>query len=201
MENIFYFLDIIKYHIENNFLLIYFTYFVFLFLFNMFSLPGNLILIAGSGYFFGIYLGYLISVISLVFGSFVFFIISKFFLKKIFPKIYNNYSLKITKYISNSSVEYLIIFRMIPGPPLMLQNILLSMLNIKYSTFIFSSLIGFSPIIFITVFLGFHLNNIENLKALSFTDILSKEFFIFIIIIIFLLIIRIIYKKNKKDPL
>ena len=196
--NFFYILlDFIKLNIENNLILTSVLFFVFLIFYNAFSLPGSLVFFASTGYFFGIYYGFTLSILSLVFGSLIFFIFSKFFFKKIFPNIYVKYSNKVNNYISKSTIEYLIIFRMIPGPPLMLQNLCLSLLDIKKITFILTSFVGFSPIVFATVFLGYQLNNIDKLKKLSLADLLTKEFVIFIIFIIIFLVIKIIYRKNK----
>ena len=196
--NLFYiFLDFIKLSIENNYILTSLLFFLFLLFYSTFSIPGNLIFIASTGYFFGIYFGFILSILSLVFGCLIFFVFSKFFFKKIFPNIYLKYSDNVSNYISKYSTEYLIIFRMIPGTPLIVQNLCLSFLNIKKATFILTSLVGFSPIVFATVFIGYQLNNINNIKKLSLADFFSKEFIVFIIIIITILIIKIIYKKNK----
>ena len=196
--NLFYiFLDFIKLSIENNYILTSLLFFLFLLFYSTFSIPGNLIFIASTGYFFGIYFGFILSILSLVFGCLIFFVFSKFFFKKIFPNIYLKYSDNVSNYISKYSTEYLIIFRMIPGTPLIVQNLCLSFLNIKKATFILTSLVGFSPIVFATVFIGYQLNNINNIKKLSLADFFSKEFIVFIIFIITILIIKIIYKKNK----
>ena len=144
MDFFYIFLDFIKINIENNFIFTFLLFFVFLLFYNAFSIPGNLVFIASSGYFFGIYLGFILSISSLVLGSLFFFIFSKFFLKKIFPNIYLKYSNSVSHYISNSSTEYLIIFRIIPGTPLMIQNLCLSLLDIKKTTFILTSLVGIS---------------------------------------------------------
>ena len=197
MDFFYFSLEFVKLNIENNFIFTFFCFFVFLLFYNALSMPGNLIFITSTGYFFGIYFGFILSILSLVLGSLFFFIFSKFFLKKIFPNIYLKYSNSVSHYISNSSVEYLIIFRIIPGTPLMLQNLCLSLLDIKKTTFVFTSLVGFSPIVFTAVFLGYQLNNIDNLKNISLADLFSKEFIVFIICIISFLIIKIFFKKNK----
>ena len=197
MSYFYVFLDCFKLNIENNFILTFLLFFVFFLFYNAFSIPGNLVFIGSAGYFFGIYFGFILSILSLVFGSLIFFIFSKYFFKKLFPHIYLKYSNNIDNYISKSSIEYLIIFRMIPGPPLILQNLCLSLLDIKKGAFILTSLVGFSPIVFTTVFIGYQFNNIDNLKKLSLADLFSKEFIIFTIFIITLLVIKIIYRKHK----
>tara|TARA_B110000438_G_scaffold285204_1_gene315027 strand:+ start:464 stop:1060 length:597 start_codon:yes stop_codon:yes gene_type:complete len=198
MNEIYSILDFLKIIVEENYYLSIFLFFIFLTVYNALSVPGSIIFMASTGYFLGIYIGFLISLLSIVLGSLIFFLVSKFFLKKIFPKIYFKYSNKITKYISNSSFEYLIIFRMIPGPPLMLQNFCLSVLNINIYKFILSSIIGFSPIVFITTYFGNKLNSVEKLKEIKISQILSLDFLIFLALLFILLLLRIIY-KNKKN--
>ena len=196
MEIFLNFLDYIKINVEYNFILTLLIFFIFLLLYNSFSIPGNPIFIGATGYFFGIYIGYFISIITLVLGSLIFFSFSKFFIKKIFPRISYKYVNNLENYISNSSIEHLIIFRMIPGVPLFLQNLLLSLLNITKIKFILSSIVGFTPLVFIIVFVGNQLTNIDKLKNLSISDIFSFKYLIFIFFFIIFLLIRIIY-KNK----
>ena len=177
----------------------YFLYFIFLFIYSTSSLPGFLIFVALSGYLYGAYYGYLISIISLTFGSLIFFLISKKFFKYFFYKYYEKYSNNINQYINKSSVEYLIIFRMIPGPPLALQNFLLSLLNINISKFLIVTFIGFTPYIFASSFIGNKISNINLIKELKFRDILSLDIIIFILFLLIVLFVRIKF-KNKKKP-
>jgi len=197
MDIFFLILDFIKLNVEINYFITLSILFIYLFLHNSLSLPGGIIIFAASGYFFGLYIGFLISIISVVLGSLFFFVFFSFLLKKIFPQRYQNYSKKITNYIDDSSFEYLILLRMIPGPPLMLQNLLLSILNIKKTLFCLTSFIGFSPIVFVSVFFGYQLNNFNSLKSIIFSDIFSLEFIIFIFFIITLVFLKVFYKKKK----
>ena len=190
------FLDFLNNYIDTNYNFSILILFVFLLFYNTFSIPGNLIFVFSAGYFYGIYIGYLISILSIVLGSFIFFIASKLLLEKFFINIYNRYSSKINKYITNSSIEYLILFRMIPGPPLMIQNICLSILKINSVKFILTSLIGLSPIILISVYYGSKIKTIESIKNITINNILSRDFLIFISLMIFLLSLRIIFKKK-----
>ena len=196
MEILLNFLDYIKLNVENNYVFTFFLFFIFLLIYNSFSIPGNLIFVASTGYFFGIYIGYFLSIFSLVLGSLLFFSFSQFFIEKIFSNFINKYRNNFQRYLSNSSIEYLIIFRMIPGPPLFLQNLILSFLNISKIKFFITSFIGFSPLIFIVVFIGNQLSDIDKIKTLSFNDIFSFKFLIFILCLIFFLSFRIFYKKK-----
>jgi len=197
MNEFFVFLNFLNIYIDTNYNFSILIFFVFLLIYNTFSIPGNLIFVASAGYFFGIYIGYIISILSIVFGSFIFFTASKLLLKKIFINFYNKYSLKINRYISNSSIEYLIMFRMIPGPPLMIQNVCLSILKIHSFKFILTSFIGFSPIIFIAVYYGSKIKSYESIKNITMNSILSRDFLIFIALVIFFLSLRIVFKKKN----
>ena len=197
MTEFYVFLDFLNTYINANFNFSIIVFFIFLLVYNMFSIPGNLIFVASAGYFFGIYIGYIISILSIVFGSFIFFTASKLLLKKIFINFYNKYSLKINWYISNSSIEYLIMFRMIPGPPLMIQNVCLSILKIHSFKFILTSFIGFSPIIFIAVYYGSKIKSYESIKNITMNSIISRDFLIFIALVILFLSLRIVFKKKN----
>ena len=197
MNFLLYYLNEVILFSENRFFITVLIYFFFLFFYSVFSIPGLVIFIALSGYLFGIYYSYLISIIAITLGSLVFFLFSKFFIKYFFFRYYQKYSQNIDKYISKSTTEYIIIFRMIPGPPLMLQNIILSILNISILKFFFTTLVGFTPIIFMTGFIGNKIRDIQLIKQLSISDILSVDFLFVISLIILLLIVRIKYKNNK----
>ena len=199
MEYFLFFLDFIQQKLDNDFYLILFIFSIFLFFYHCFSLPGNSIFIISSGYFFDIYIGFFLSLITIVLGSFIFFIFSKFFLSKFFPKILAKYSNQIDKYLKDSSFEYLIMLRLIPGTPLMIQNILVSILNINKFNFMITTIIGFTPLVFTFVFFGYQLNNLSQIKNFSFNSILTYEFIIFLIFIIFLLFVRIYYKKRPSN--
>ena len=196
MEIIFYYLNNILLYSNENLFYSIFLFFIFLLIYSMFSLPGLIVFITLSGYLFGIYYSFIISLIAISFGSLIFFLISKLLLKNYFLKNYKKYTKNINEYISKSTIEYLIIFRIIGFFPLILQNIILSLLNISISKFIIASLLGFAPIIFISVYVGNKIKNIQLIKELSSSDIITWDFIFFILIIVFILILRIKFKKS-----
>ena len=196
MEILLNFLVYIELNVENNYILTFLFFFIFLIFYNSFSIPGNIVFMASAGYFFGTYIGYVISISALVFGSLIFFSFSHYFIKIIFPQLIDKYTFNLQNYISDSSMEYLIIFRIIPGPPLFLQNLLLSFLNINKINFIISTFVGLSPIAFVSVFIGNQLKDIDNIKNLSLIDIFSFKFLLFIFCLLIFLLIKIFYNKK-----
>ena len=189
---------IIQFTID-NFLISILIYFIFLFIYSVFSFPGLFLFVIFSGYLYGIYYGYIISIISLCLGTLCFYYFSKYFFKYFFVKYYKKFSMNVNNYLSNSSIEYLIIFRLIPGTPLFLQNILLSLINISGFKFIFVTFLGFTPLFFTLSYLGDKFKDIQSINNFILLDVFTFDFIIIITLIIFFLLLRIIY-KNKKSP-
>ena len=179
------------------------TYYIFSFciffiistLYFTFSLPGGIIILLSSGFFFGFIGGFFLNIISICFGSLIFIIFSKTLIKGLFEKYYVLFSDKLSTYIKSSSYEYLILIRLIIGPPLLFQNICISLLNISKTKILITSFIGFTPLMLLFSYLGSHVSNIIELKAFTIADIFSSEIIIIFVLIISILFFRIFIKK------
>ena len=179
------------------------TYYIFSFclffiistLYFTFSLPGGVIILLSSGFFFGFIGGFFLNIISICLGSLIFIIFSKTLLRGLFEKYYVKFSDKLSKYIKNSSYEYLILIRLIIGPPLLFQNICISLLNISKTKILITSFIGFAPLMLLFSYLGSHVSNIIELKAFTIADIFTSEIIIIFVLIISILFFRIFIKK------
>ena len=184
----------------NEFVSAYYIYSFCLFfiistLFFIFSLPGGIIILLSSGFFFGFIGGFFLNIISICFGSLIFIIFSKTLIKGLFEKYYVKFSDKLSTYIKSSSYEYLILIRLIIGPPLLFQNICISLLNISKTKILITSFIGFTPLMLLFSYLGSHVSNIIELKAFTIADIFTSEIIIIFVLIISILFFRIFIKK------
>ena len=180
--------------IKNNFELSLILYFLFSFLFYTFSLPGSLIIILASSFFFGFVIGFIINITTIVLGSLCFFLFFKNIFKKYFNKKIEKFSLKLNKIIKKSSFEYLILLRLIFGVPLIVQNLFLSTLIISKTKFIISSFIGLSPYMLIFSFIGNQFSNLIDIKKFELSSILSIEFISIIVFFFIILLFRIFLK-------
>jgi len=181
--------------INNYYYFSFLLYFIISICFFTLSLPGGIIISISSGFFFGFLEGFIINILSISFGSLIFIIFSKTILSKLFEKYYNKFSGKLTDLVKNSSYEYLILLRLIIGPPLIFQNICISLLNISKTKILISSLIGFTPIMLLFSYFGSYASNLMELKAFTFSSIFSPEILIIIGLFIFLIVLRIYFKK------
>ena len=180
--------------IKNNLELSLILYFLFSFLFFTFSLPGSLIIILASSFFFGFITGFIINITTIVLGSLCFFLFFKNIFKKYFNKQIEKFSDKLNKIIKKSSFEYLVLLRLIFGVPLFVQNLFLSTLKISKTKFIFSSFIGFSPYFLFFSFIGNQFSDLIEVKEFQLSNILSFELILIFLILIIFLLIRIFFK-------
>jgi uncharacterized membrane protein YdjX (TVP38/TMEM64 family) len=179
------------------------TYYIFSFclffiistLYFTFSLPGGIIILLSSGFFFGFIGGFFLNIISICLGSLIFIIFSKTLIKGLFEKYYLKFSDKLSKYIKSSSYEYLILIRLIIGPPLLFQNICISLLNISKTKILITSFFGFAPLMLLFSYLGSHVSNIIELKSFTIADIFTSEIIIIFVLIISIIFFRIFIKK------
>jgi len=184
----------------NEFVTTYYIYSFCLFfiistLYFTFSLPGGIIILLSSGFFFGFIGGFFLNIISICLGSLIFIVFSKNLLRGLFEKYYVKFSDKLSTYIKSSSYEYLILIRLIIGPPLLFQNICISLLNISKTKILITSFIGFTPLMLLFSYLGSHVSNIIELKAFTIADIFTSEIIIIFVLIISILFFRIFIKK------
>ena len=155
-----------------------------------------MIILLGSGFFFGFLSGFIINIISISLGSFVFINLSNTVFKKLFNQSYIKYSKKISGFISSSSYEYLILIRLIIGPPLIFQNLCISLLNISKIKILISSIIGFSPLMFIFSYSGNHISNIIELKEFTLSKLISFEMLLVLFFLIILTLLKIFLKRK-----
>ena len=180
--------------IKNNLELSLILYFLFSFLFFTFSLPGSLIIILASSFFFGFITGFIINITTIVLGSLCFFLFFKNIFKKYFNKQIEKFSDKLNKIIKKSSFEYLVLLRLIFGVPLFVQNLFLSTLNISKTKFIISSFIGFTPYFLLFSFIGNQFSDLFEIKEFQLSNILSFELILIFLLLIIFLLLRIFFK-------
>jgi len=194
-EIIFNFLINLNEFVSTYYIFSFCVFFIISTLYFTFSLPGGIIFLLSSGFFFGFIGGFFLNIISICLGSLIFIIFSKTLIKGLFKKYYVKFSDKLSTYIKSSSYEYLILIRFIIGPPLLFQNICISLLNISKTKILITSFIGFTPSMLLFSYLGSHVSNIIELKAFTIADIFTSEIIIIFILIISILFFRIFIKK------
>ena len=192
------YLNFINLYIESNFYITLIIYFIISFFIFFFSIPGSALIIIASAFFLDIYYAFLINILSVSLGSLFFIILSKKILNKYFDKYINQYFNVFEKIIKKSSLEYLILLRLIIGPPLFVQNIFLATLNVSKISIFFSTIIGFTPYFILYVIIGNQISNLQSINNITFWNIFSLEFFVILSALAVFLIFRIYIKSKNK---
>ena len=192
------YLNYINLYIESNFYITLIIYFIISFFIFFFSVPGSALIIIASAFFLDIYYAFLINILSVSLGSLFFIILSKKILNKYFDKYINQYFNVFEKIIKKSSLEYLILLRLIIGPPLFVQNIFLATLNVSKISIFFSTIIGFTPYFILYVIIGNQISNLQSINNITFWNIISLEFFVILSALAVFLILRIYIKSKNK---
>ena len=192
---------------NRNYLIQYKTsnYFFLITLFSIFTIFWVLLLGFGTpiallgGFIFGKWIGTFVVAISLSIGATFLYLFSKYFLKEIVEqKFLEKFKYLHEKFKKNEFIFFLI-YRFIGGIPFFISNIIPVLFSVKVKNFLFGSILGMTPQLFIYVALGSGLEEIinKNEVAPSLTSIIfSQEIYVPIVGFIFLIIIGIFVKKR-----
>ena len=153
-----------------------------------------------SGFIFGKWIGTLISVLAFTLGSSLLYLMAGLYFSKFIIK---NFSHRIEKYknlFNKNELIYFMIFRFTGGAglPFAIQNVLPVIFDMKLKNYIYSTLAGLIPTIFIINSLGSGIKNLINVNnSLSYKSIiLDSE--IYVPLLFFLIILTIsFFIKNK----
>ena len=182
----------------NNYLLSITLFFIFTIFWTLLLGFGTPIALLG-GFIFGKWIGTLIVAIALSIGATFLYLFSKYFLKDIIEKkFYEKFKSLNEKFKKNEFIFFLI-YRFVGGIPFFISNIIPTLFDVKVKNFLFGSILGMTPQLFVYVALGSGLENIinENIEAPSFFSIIfSEEIYLPIVAFIILIIGGIFTKKR-----
>ena len=182
---------------DKNFIFISLVFFIFTVVWVLLLGFGSPILLL-SGFIFGKWFGFIYAVFGLSIGATFLYIFANYFLKDLVKEKFSKKFFYLNEKFKKNEFIFFLIYRFIGGIPFFISNILPTIFNVKLKNFLFGSIIGMSPQIFVGVSLGAGINEIiqKNIEVPTLTELLfSAEIYIPIAAFIFLLIIGIIIKN------
>jgi len=186
------------YEIRNkNFFIISIFFFLFTIAWVLLLGFGSPILLM-AGFVFGKWIGSVYAVIALTIGATLLYLIVSYFFKDLVEEKFLKRFSKLSEKFKKNEFYFFLIYRFVGGIPFFISNIIPIIFNVKIKNFVFGSLLGMYPQIFVWSALGSGLNKVieENIKAPSIISILySPDIYFPIIGFIVLLILGIIIKK------
>ena len=182
---------------DKNFIFISLVFFIFTVVWVLLLGFGSPILLL-SGFIFGKWFGFIYAVFGLSIGATFLYIFANYFLKDLVKEKFSKKFFYLNEKFKKNEFIFFLIYRFIGGIPFFISNILPTIFNVKLKNFLFGSIIGMSPQIFVGVSLGAGINEIiqKNIEVPTLTELLfSAEIYLPIAAFIFLLIIGIIIKN------
>ena len=155
-------------------------------------------IVLASGFLFGPYLGTIIIVITLSFGSTLIYIFANFFFKDVIREKFLNRFKNLEKRFKKKELTYMIVYRVIGGIPMQIQNLIPCMFSVSVKNFFLGSVIGMTPQAFVFTSLGSGLENQiqKNIELPSFIELItSSEIYTPILAFLFLLVLVFIIKN------
>ena len=193
-DNVEFFLDLKKTNLLLLSLSFLFIIILWVFPFLGFGSPVALL----GGFILGKWIGTIVVVLGMSIGATFLYIFGNYFLKDFvrekFLDKFKNLEIKFKK----SEFIYLLIYRFCGGIPWQLSCILPTLFNVKVKNFLFATLLGIIPQIFLVVSIGSGLEKIisENLEPPKITDIIfSTDIYLPLGLFVILIIITIIFRK------
>ena len=182
---------------NKNFFLISLVFFVFTLLWVLLLGFGSPILLL-SGFIFGKWFGFIYAVLGLSIGATLLYIFANYFLRDLVEEKFSKKFSNLNEKFKKNEFMFFLIYRFVGGIPFFISNILPTIFNVKLKNFLFGSIIGMSPQIFVGVSLGDGINQViqKNIQIPSLIELLfSAEIYIPIIAFAILLLIGIIIKN------
>ena len=182
---------------NKNFFLISLVFFVFTVLWVLLLGFGSPILLL-SGFIFGKWFGFVYAVLGLSIGATLLYIFANYFLRDLVEEKFSKKFSNLNEKFKKNEFTFFLIYRFVGGIPFFISNILPTIFNVKLKNFLFGSIIGMTPQIFVGASLGDGINEIiqKNIEPPSLIDLLfSAEIYIPIAAFAILVIIGIIIKK------
>ena len=186
------------YEIRNkNFFIISIFFFLFTIAWVLLLGFGSPILLM-AGFVFGKWIGSVYAVIALTTGATLLYLIVSYFFKDLVEEKFLKRFSKLSEKFKKNEFYFFLIYRFVGGIPFFISNIIPIIFHVKIKNFIFGSLLGMYPQIFVWSALGEGLNQIieKNAEPPSIFEIFSSsEIYIPIIGFIILIVVGIIFKN------
>jgi len=152
-----------------------------------------------GGFILGKWTGTVVVVLGMSIGATFLYIFGNYFLKDFVREKFLNKFQNLEIKFKKSEFIYLLMYRFCGGLPWQLSCILPTLFNVKVKNFLFATLLGIIPQIFLVVSIGSGLEKIisENLESPKISDLIfSPDIYLPIVLFIILIIITIMFRKK-----
>jgi len=155
-----------------------------------FPLGGVLVLLAG--FLFGTFIGAMATVLAATLGGVLIFVTTRAFFKDWVEDHYGKYLKPIEKELCEHPVSYLLFLRLMPLVPFIVINVGSALVNIRLSTFVWTSVVGLLPGALLFAAAGGELSRIVDTG-----DVLTPSFIFLLLLLGTMALMPLAYKKYR----
>ncbi len=160
------------------------------------AIPAFLPLTMIGGFLFGLVLGTLYAAVGATVGSTISFLGMRYIMANTIRQKYGHKLEKFNKSIKSHGVAgYLLTLQLLTVIPYFLINALAALADVPFISFVWTTLVGSLPLLFLYVFAGRQLYVVESLG-----DIFSPQVIILFVLLIFLALVPMFLRWMKKLP-
>lgn len=156
-----------------------------------FPLGGIFVLLAG--FLFGTIIGTAVAVLAATVGGLIVFLLTRYFFKEWVEESFGKYLAPIERELEEHPASYLLFLRFMPVVPYIVINVVPALVNVRVSTFIWTSIVGLLPGALIFAFAGKGLSRIADTG-----DVFTPSFVAALLLLAAVSIIPLVYKKYRK---
>lgn len=145
-----------------------------------------------SGYLFGAFVGTIVTVLMATLGGVVIFFLTKYFFKDWVQHRFGKYLEPIEKELLEHPASYLLFLRFMPVVPYIVINVVPALVGVRFSTFLWTSIVGLLPGSLIFNFAGKELSRIVNTG-----DVLTPSLIVSLLLLSALSLVPLLYRKYR----
>lgn len=185
--------DWLRMQVETNYWKTVFLYLISFVIVVIFCLPGAAVMSIVGGYLFGVFFGLLYLIIGATIGAIIFFLVVRYLLGSYLQVRFASKLHRFNQLIARRGWLFLLMLRCLPLIPFAMVNILAGLTNIKFSTFVWTTIVGVIPTGIIFAYAGRQLGTIKSLHDIFTPSILGALVLIMVVVCLPVLINR--YRK------
>lgn len=159
--------------VEDHYWQTVFLYLVSFVMVVIFCLPGAAVMSIVGGYLFGVFFGVLYLMIGATIGAIIFFLVVRYLLGSYLQQRFAARLVRFNHLIERRGWLFLLMLRCLPLIPFAMVNILAGLTNIRFSTFVWTTMLGVIPTGLVFTYAGRQLGNIQRLQDIFTPSILG----------------------------
>lgn len=185
--------DWLRMQVETHYWKTVFLYLLAFITVVIFCLPGAAVMSIVGGYLFGVFFGVIYLMIGATIGAIIFFLVVRYLLGSYLQLRFASRLVRFNQLIERRGWLFLLMLRCLPLIPFAMVNILAGLTNIKFSTFVWTTLVGVIPTGIIFTYAGRQLGTIKNVQDIFTSSILGA-----LILLILAVCLPVIINRYKR---